>query len=338
MESTRTVSRFQAVEDEIRLYRRKDPIHHSALLYVLANLQSITSLGTIDRIQQPLIRPSLLSSLPAELVLRIFESLSSLNEVANLIRTARVFRNVWQLNATLICHYFFPRAIDCFSEAEQLADAQEQVEAEQLHQQQQRHEQEQHYHHRQENQTALRRVKRILSNALQVSLVCDFYETKMIPQLLLNKHIKKDHPCHYLTPTERKRFTHTYFRMWIFTTMGNIRCSQELRSSFLARLNNRELYCMREIGEWLTNFADTEGQSPLGLIKSGEEEAMKSNAWYLAWVELAREWEKRMANLPGNDGRMNIPDHAPLNMFAMFDMWQEWLQPSFFVGPSMWTE
>lgn len=291
------------------------------------------TLTTIDMDQQPLMRTSFFSTLPPELILRIFESVSSLNEVANLIRTARVFRHVWQLNATPISYYFFPRAIDCFPEAEQLVDAQEQAEAEQQQQQQQ-----QQKHHRQEtSQTALHQTKRILSNARHVSLVCDFYETEMIPQIVLNKHISKDHPCHYMTTTERTRFTHTYYRMWIFTTMGNVRHSQELRSSFLARVNNRELYCMREVGLWLTMFADREGLSRLGLIESSEED-MQGNGWYLAWVELAKEWDKRMEDLPGEDRGMNIPGYAPLDMFAMFDMWQEWLQPSFFAGTSMWTE
>ncbi|KAI9876845.1 MAG: hypothetical protein M1830_005479 [Pleopsidium flavum] len=331
MERTRTVSPFQAVRDEIRLRRRKDATQHSELFYLLATLQSPMTLATIDMDQQAITRPSSFSTLPPELILLIFESVSSLNEVANLIRTARVVRHVWQLKATPISYTFFPRAIDCFSEAQQLVDAQEQVEAEQQQQQES-----QHHDHQKDHQTALSRTERILSNARHVSLSCDFYETEMIPQIVLNKHINKDHTYHYLTSTERTRFTQTYYRMWTFTTMGDTRHSTELRSSFLARLNNRELYRIREVGLWLTMFADREGLARLGLIESGGD--MQGNGWYLAWVELAREWDKRMEELPGDDGRMNIPGYAPLDMFAMFDMWQEWLEPSFFTGTSMWTE
>jgi glycine/D-amino acid oxidase-like deaminating enzyme len=95
---------------------------------------------------------------------------------------------------------------------------------------------------------------------------------------------------------------------------------------------------MREIGEWLTNCLGNEELSRLGVIESDEEEGVQGNGWVLAWIELAKEWEKRMKLLGDDACGMYFPDYAPSNMFAMFDMWQEWLQPSFFVGTSMWTE
>jgi len=95
---------------------------------------------------------------------------------------------------------------------------------------------------------------------------------------------------------------------------------------------------MREIGEWLTNCLDSETLSRLGLIESGEEEDMQSNGWGLAFIELAKEWNKRLESLRGDDSGMCFPESAPSNMFAMFDIWQEWLQPSFLVDVLNRTE
>lgn len=320
MERPRAVSPRHAVSDAITLHRQKDAPHRSALLYLLANLQSPKTAATIATDQQPPIRPSLFSTLPPELILLIFESVSSLTEVANLIRTAQSFRHVWQLNASSICYKFFPQAIDCFSEAEQLVDAQDEVETQQQQEQQQQQSQQHH-------QRALRRTKTILSNAHHVSLVCDFYETELIPEVVLNRYVKREHPCHYLTSTERTRFTRSYYRLWIFTIIGNIRCSLGLRSSFLARLSNKELYCMREVGVWLASAVDKEELLRLGLLESSEEyENIEGKGWHLAWVDAAREFNKRMDAWPAARG-LNIPRYAHLNLFAMFDMWQEWLEP-----------
>lgn len=332
MERTRAVSPRHAVSDAISLHRQKDAPHRSALLYLLANLQSPKTVATIATAQQPSSRPSIFSTLPPELILLILESVSSFIEVANLIRTAQIFRHVWQLNAAQISYKFFPQAIDCFPEAEQLVDVQEEAASQQQQQQQQSQQQHQQEHH----QTALRRTKLILSNAHHVSLVSDLFETKLIPEIVLNRYLKRDHPCHYLTSTERTRFTHTYYRLWIFTTIGDIRHSPGLRFSFLARLNNKELYCMREVGVWLACCVDSEELLRLGFLKSGEED-MKGKGWYLAWVEVCREWSKREEDLPDNASGLNIPRYAPSNVFAMFDMWQEWLQPDYFVGPTMWS-
>lgn len=334
MEKYRPPWQETAVRDEIRLHRLSEAPQHSAQHYLLATLESHKLFLAFDQPQQPqsycTTSPSL-STLPAELNLLIVQSLCSLIDVANLIRTARVFRHVWQLNAASISYKIFPQAIDCFPDAEQLLDAQELVEAAQ----------QQHDHHHSDQTESTRstvKVKRILSNAHKVSRLRAFYEHALIPEIVLNRHHRYHHPAHHLTASEQSRVTRNCYRLWTCLTLGRHPSDAfSLRSAFFARFNNKDYYCIYELSLWLTNFADKDELQSFRIISAdlGERDRQIAEQ-YSTWVITGREWVRRMGeNLEGGSDRMTYPHKTYCNLFAMFDMWQDYLDP---VPFTVWSQ
>lgn len=337
MEKYRPPPAVTAVIDEIRLHRLSEAPQHCAQHYLLATLESHINFPALDQRQQQHSCPTTslsLSTLPAELNLLIVQSLCSLIDVANLIRTARIFRHLWQLNAGSISYKFFPQAIDCFPDAEQLVDAQELVEAAR----------QQHDHHHSEqtepNRSTLK-VKRILSNAHKVSRLSAFYEHALIPEIVLHRHYQRHHPANHFTASEQSRVTRNCYRLWTCVTLGRHPSdASSLRSDFFARFKNKDYYCIYELSLWLTNVADKDELQSFRIIGADPAERDKQIAeQYSTWIVMAREWKRRMGENPeGGSYPMNFPYKAPLNLFAMFDMFQEYLDPSAFVGPTVWDQ
>jgi len=88
---------------------------------------------------------------------------------------------------------------------------------------------------------------------------------------------------------------------------------------------------------WLTNFADKDELQSFRIISAdlGERDRQIAEQ-YSTWVIMGREWVRRMGeNLEGGSDRMTYPHKTYCNLFAMFDMWQDYLDP---VPFTVWSQ
>lgn len=128
----------------------------------------------------------------------VFQSLANLTDVFALARASRLFKDIWQFNAASICDAILPCAIECFEDARTLTEAQAHNEKDDIAKQD-------------KNRVALQRAKRYLSNQDTVHRTCNRFEREILRKLA--PRIDKGTPV--LTPTERPRFIHAYYQLWI---------------------------------------------------------------------------------------------------------------------------
>lgn len=246
----------------------------------------------------------LFTTLPPELILDILESADSFAEVAALIRTARIFYDIWELNATTISHTILPRVINCVSDAQELVSAKERAHAQQQHQQRSVHE------------AAIHRTKRFLSDARTVSLACDFFEADVVLRLGVHGGM---HPPD-LTSTERTRFKHSYYRAWTFLALSGAPQPQERPSFFLAAMDTREFLRRRDVTGWVWFRRSKDYEIQLGVVDAGKME--DDGSWERGLDMILEHWSEKMGRTTG-DRRLNMPDYVPQTLLSVFDHWQD---------------
>ncbi len=254
--------------------------------------------------------------MPPEIVLAILKSCNSMS-LATLICTTDYFRQVWQENVTSIFYPLLAQTLDCFEEAEYLADIHDMAE-----------------HGAQgikRGQTvSVDRAKRLVANASIVSTLCHLFEEDVLPPIVLNKNIKRLHSAPQLTDKERARFFRAYYRLWTLTVMRSASCCAHLRESLLVTLNNREFYGVVEMSTWLALYCDMTAE-----LQSRGLDGLHEVSSINTLKEMGREWDARKERAGCAPDRMCFPDCAPYYLFAVFDMWQNYMDPSSFAGKSV---
>jgi len=250
-----------------------------------------------------------LSILPGELVVIVFQQLDSSATLLALARTSSHFWSIWESEYFYITQALFPRLIICFDDAEQLADAQQRrLTCLNLPQ-----------------EIALDRVKRIFLNARSVQVMCDHFTSSV-----MTKGFVSEKKVPYLTSDERTRFTHAFYNVWTLVCISKSSKTREESRDFLATKDLREMYRLGEIGLWLRKLFYSQINHRPALTSaaekfpSGVDEYLRLSAWDWTRSELHRAWARRMFNSAGTC-HTRKPPAAPNGMFAIFDMWQNYV-------------
>jgi len=254
-------------------------------------------------------RPSL-SSLPPELLCRVFESAEDFSAVAALGQTARIFYNTWRENPTPICEAVAPRVFSNFNDAQRLVAIQEEADADpssqpnpsQLRQ-------------NGGNNSAISRAKRLLFNARCASAACESWV------IVCNIRHSTDRGEHlgedpYMTPSERARFEHAFYCLWTVGVMARATHLQEQMSTFLDRCSPRELFRLDEMGDWVRNYSENNFRS------RGLDLDLHDETWTAGCDVVSKRW---IASPKDRDWGYPYPYRSLISFFAFFDHTQIYL-------------
>jgi hypothetical protein len=243
---------------------------------------------------------SLFSTLPPELICRVFESADDFSVVAALAQTARVFYHTWRENPTSICQAVAPRTFTNLTDAERLLDMQE--EAEVVSQPQDGRE-----------QKSIIRAKRLLSNARCASAAGDNWVNLCQIHECFDRgeHLGEDP---HMRPSELARFEHAFYCVWTIGVMGKAPHLQDQASAFLDECSPRELCALDELATWAQYYNHNDfGSSGLDF---------HDEVWKAGCDLVSKRW---VAYVDGGRRGMAGPDYTPLFFFAFFDNTQRYL-------------
>ena len=250
---------------------------------------------------------SLLDQLPSEIIIQIFKSIDDFSTLVSLICTSPTLYAVWQLNMSSICTAVLPKTIDCFDDAQELVKTQELIS-----------EQPQNLISEKYNRAA-DILKRFRSNAHAVSLASDIFQA----HFRYCENTRNELSLMTLTPSERIRFTHAFYRVWTITILvqqGSV-SSQRLKS-LLTSLSAREIFRIQEVALWLATQCPRKNLQDLSMATFKKEPGGKytpglNELWIQGFEAIQEEFNKdRFAK-----NRWPLPQCA-LGMFAVFDEWQ----------------
>lgn len=203
------------------------------------------------------------SDLAPEIVLMIFQSLSSFADVVALMRATHRFHDIWTLNVPRICSAVLPRAIDCIADAEGfIAVKSQNPKLPKLGRVK---------YTRSGHDKIFRPIKRFLALQRIVNIACDIYESEVLETPGARIH----HPTLTLTRPERQRFIHCYYRVWTYVEMANAHHFKQLLSlrwDFMENISMRDAHDLFEMCYWLRKKCRYELLKPLGI----------TNAWNMA--------------------------------------------------------
>ncbi|KAF2431040.1 hypothetical protein EJ08DRAFT_696719 [Tothia fuscella] len=239
---------------------------------------------------------SKLSTLPPELICRIFQSLDDFSVVSALARTARLFYAIWRENPTSICEAVAARVIANYTDAMRLLDIQEAAVG---------------MNHSKEDpkQRATRRAKSLISNARCASAATDSWIN--ICQVHECFDRGEEHP--QMRPSEIARFQHALYCVWAIGVMGTTPHMKDRATALLRACSPRELCRLEEFDRWATYFNENDFGS-LGLDFNDE-------VWTTGCELVSTRW---MAYQNGRHG-LSIPDYTPFNFFAFYDTTQRYV-------------
>ena len=237
----------------------------------------------------------LFSSLPPELICRVFEFAPDFSAVAALAQTARPFYHTWRMFPLSICRSVGLRALPSFSDAERLLDVQE--EAATLQSQ------------TQIEQRSLHRAKRLLSNARCASAVTgDWIE-------LCEIELCFDRENDPMRPSEIARFQHAFYCVWLVGILGTAPPLQHKASAFLEKCSPRELCRLEEMAAYAKYYNENNFGS-VGLDFRDDVWRTGHDLVTDRWVYVCRE-----------GGHKRSVDEGPkLGFFAFFDETQKYLE------------
>jgi hypothetical protein len=231
----------------------------------------------------------LFSTLPPELICRVFEFAADFSVVAALAQTARPFYHTWRKFPTSICRAVAPRALFSLADAELLLDIQEEA-AEATDQPQDKLE-----------PKPIARAKRLLFNARCASAV-----TKDWIGLLEIEHYfnRENDP---IRPSEIARFQHAFYCVWVIAVMEASPHLQHKASAYLDKCSPRELCRLNELAGYAQYYNRNEFGS-VGLTFRGK-------LWKTGCSLVSRRWikmneERHLCYYPGD---------SPMNFFAFLD-------------------
>ncbi|KAL8899499.1 MAG: hypothetical protein Q9192_001546 [Flavoplaca navasiana] len=204
------------------------------------------------------------TSLPPEVILRIFHHADTFATVNALVRTASIFHCLWLLNANSIALTVLPKAVVCYPEAQRLVQAQELKEpipsTLEGRRQSQRGE-------------IIVLVRRCLTNA---RLVCDFYESNVRPVLVDRKEKQLDTTKWPLL--ERNRFIRTLYHL---QTLAVIHEYSDASYPVLSHIGHQELVDLSELASWFRRVSSMERCRELGV-----EALIQDARWLQKWMDI----------------------------------------------------
>jgi hypothetical protein len=242
--------------------------------------------------------PASFSSLPPELLCRVFESADDFSVVAALARTAHIFYDIWRANPTVIYDAVAPRVFSNVAELKRLADMQEEAEASKQPQSRQKG-----------YEKTISHVKRLLFNARCASAACDIWVS-----LCEIHHYPDRGENPYMTSSERDRFEQEFYRVWTVGVMAKAPHLQKQASAYLSSCSPRELYRLDEMATWLRYYTKNDFGS-LGLDLHDE-------TWKAGYELIFKRWT---AYQDSGIHSITIPDFTPSAFFAFFDNTQDYL-------------
>lgn len=205
-----------------------------------------------------------LTSLPPEVILRIFHHADTFATVNALVRTASIFHCLWLLNANSIALTVLPKAVVCYPEAQCLVRVQELKEPTTSTSEGRRQS------HRGE---IIVLVRRCLTNA---RIVCGFYEGNVRPVLEDRKEKRLDVTKWPLL--ERNRFIRT---LYYLQTLAVIHEYSDARYPVLSHIRHQELVDISELASWFRRVSSMERCTELGV------DALVLDArWLQKWMDL----------------------------------------------------
>jgi hypothetical protein len=247
---------------------------------------------------------SLFSTVPPELICRVFELLDDFSEVAALAQTGRIFYHTWRKHATPICRAVGPKTFPNFIEAERLLDMQEKAEG--VSQPQDGGEQE-----------SIVRARRLLSNTRCAAAACadwvNFCQIQDTPGAF--DRGPEGSPETYMQPSECARFDRTFYSLWTIAVMQSAPHLQRHASAYLDNCTAQELCRLDEMATWAYNYNENKfGTTGLDL---------RDEVWMAGYEVVSKYWMaylKEGATTPGPD-----PHYTPIGFFAFFDHTQRYL-------------
>ncbi|KAI9660363.1 MAG: hypothetical protein M1821_009713 [Bathelium mastoideum] len=239
---------------------------------------------------------SLFSTLPPELICRVFKSADDFSVVAALAQTARVLYHIWQKNQGSICQAVAPRVFSNLTDAERLLDMQEEAEAGSQSQDGRK-------------QESIIRAKRLLFNARCASAASDSW----VSLCQIHECFDRGEDPH-MRPSEIARFERAFYRVWTIGIMGRAPHLHGQASAFLDGCGPRELCRLDELAMWAMYFNENDFRS-FGLDLHDE-------VWKTGCDLVSKRW---MAYQEDGGHGIAAPDYTPLNFFAFFDNTQRYL-------------
>ena len=248
-----------------------------------------------------------LDHLPSEIIIQVFKSIDNFHTIVSLVCTSRTFHAIWQRDTSSICNAVLPMTIDCFADAKELAITQELV-----------LEPQQHFRPGESCQAASA-LKRFRSNARTASLVCDVFQAHF--RYCENTRTKLSLTT--LTPSERIRMVHAFYRVWTITILvqqGSV-FSQRL-DSILATLSAREIFRIQEIALWLATQCPRGNLQELSNAAFGKEPGRNElPGVYGSWAQGFEAIHEEFSRERFAPYSWPLPQ-CTLGTFAVFDEWQ----------------
>lgn len=236
----------------------------------------------------------LFSSLPPELICRVFEFAPDFSAVAALAQTARPFYHTWRKFPLSICRSVGPRALPSFSDAERLLDVQEEAATFQSQ--------------TQIEQKSVHRAKRLLSNARCASAVTGNWIE------LCEIEASFDRENDPMRPSEIARFQHAFYCVWLVGILGTAPPLQHRAPAFLEKCSPRELCRLDEMATYAVYYNDNNfGSVVLDF---------QDDVWRTGCNLVSTRW----AYVAQGRGHFRQVDGPKLNFFAFFDETQKYLE------------
>ncbi|KAI4117797.1 MAG: hypothetical protein LQ338_007495 [Usnochroma carphineum] len=203
------------------------------------------------------------TSLPPEVIVRIFQHVSDFATAHALVRTSSVFHCVWLMNANTIAITILPKAIECYHEARALVGAQERAEtfASNVGGRRKSH-----------REVVIVLVRRYLEDA---RLLIGFYESHIVPVL---ERTGSNTTNLYARPLlERKRFLKTLYHL---RTLAFMHKANDGSSSFLSDIEEWDLIDVSEVTSWIRRRLSPEWRRELGV-----DTLLTESKWLQTWLD-----------------------------------------------------
>jgi hypothetical protein len=158
-------------------------------------------------------------------------------------------------------------------------------------------------------QKSIIRTKRLLSNARCISAAS--YDWSTVLQIN-HSYDRGDDPR--IRPSERTRFEHAFYRVWMIGVMGTTPHLQDRASRLLNKCSPRELCRLDELATWAKDYNNNEFQS-VGLN-------LKDEVWKTGLNLVSKRWSAYRKT----GARCTFPDDTPVNFFAFYDHTQRYVE------------
>ena len=244
------------------------------------------------------------STLPQELICRVFESVDDFSVVAALAQTARIFYHTWREYRVSISRVVAPRVILNLDDAERLLDMQEAAEA--VNQSEDVR----------EDASAIR-VKRLIFNSRCASAAINDW-VKICRIHCYHMYRRGGDP--HMRPSEIARFERSFYRVWTIGVMGSASHLQHKASAFLDKCSPQELCRLYELSEWARCYNNHDFGPP------GFD--LRDKVWRTGYELVKQRWYAYQ------DGKLGVPskirgppnDEGPFDFFAFFDHTQHYVE------------